>query len=64
VIGIGDPTAQGVGVLATFVRRAAYVLAYSDAFWLIAWVSLLGIMLILLLRLPPPNLLIPLRSGL
>ena len=31
-----------------------------DALWLIAWVSLLGILLILLLRSPPPNPLIPL----
>ncbi len=35
------------------MRREAYVLAYIDAFWLIAWVSLLGILLVLLLR-PPP----------
>jgi DHA2 family multidrug resistance protein len=57
--GSGDPAAQGAGTLANFVRREAYVLAYIDAFWLIAWVSLLGILLILLLRPPPPNPLIP-----
>jgi DHA2 family multidrug resistance protein len=57
--GIGDPAAQGAGVLANLVRREAYVLAYIDAFWLIAWVSVLGILLILLLRPPPPNPLIP-----
>jgi hypothetical protein len=34
------------------VQREAYVLAYIDAFWLIAWVSLSGLLLILLLR-PP-----------
>jgi hypothetical protein len=50
-------------VLADFVGREAYVLAYIDAFWLIAWISLLGILLILLLRPPPPNLLIPSREG-
>ena len=61
--GIGDPAAQAVGVLADFVRREAYVLAYIDAFWLIAWISLLGILLILLLRPAPPNLLIPSREG-
>ncbi len=60
--GLGDPAAQAAGVLADF-RREAYVLAYIDAFWLIAWVSLLGILLILLLRPPPPNLLIPSREG-
>jgi DHA2 family multidrug resistance protein len=57
--GIGDPAAQGAGVLANLVRREAYVLAYIDAFWLIAWVSLFGILLIVLLRPPPPNPLIP-----
>jgi DHA2 family multidrug resistance protein len=57
--GIGEPAAQGTAVLATIVRREAYVLAYIDAFWLIAWVSLLGILLVLLLRPPPPNPIIP-----
>ena len=50
-------------VLASIVRREAYVLAYIDAFWLIAWVSLLGILLVLLLRPPPPNPLIPSREA-
>ena len=40
--GLGDAAAQGIGLLAAFVRREAYVLAYIDAFWLIAWVSLAG----------------------
>jgi DHA2 family multidrug resistance protein len=57
--GIGDPAAQGAGLLASLVRREAYVLAYIDAFWLIAWVSVLAILLILMLRPPPPNPLIP-----
>ena len=48
-------------MLANIVRREAYVLAYIDAFWLIAWVSLLGILLVLLLRRPPPNPLTPPR---
>jgi DHA2 family multidrug resistance protein len=61
--GIGEPTAQGTAVLASIVRREAYVLAYIDAFWLIAWVSLLGILLVLLLRPPPPNPLIPSRGA-
>jgi DHA2 family multidrug resistance protein len=60
-IGLGDPAAQGLGVLATLVQREAYVLAYIDAFWLVAWVSLAGILLILLLRRPPPNPLTPPR---
>jgi len=62
--GLGDPAMQGAGLLANLVRREAYVLAYIDAFWLIAWVSLLAILLVLLLRPPPPNPLIPSRGGL
>ena len=61
--GIGEPAAQGTAVLASIVRREAYVLAYIDAFWLIVWVSLLGILLVLLLRPPPPNPLIPSRGA-
>ena len=61
--GIGEPAVQGTAVLASIVRREAYVLAYIDAFWLIAWVSLLGILLVLLLRPPPPNPLIPSRGA-
>ena len=60
---LATPAAQGAGVLASLVRREAYVLAYIDAFWLIAWVSLLGILLVLLLRPPPPNPLIPSRGA-
>jgi DHA2 family multidrug resistance protein len=57
--GLGDPTAQGLDVLAGLVQREAYVLAYIDAFWLIAWASLAGVLLVLILRRPPPNPLTP-----
>lgn len=60
-IGAGDPAAQALVVLAARVQREAYVLAYIDAFWLTAWVSLAGILLVLLLRPPPPNPLTPPR---
>lgn len=60
-VGLGNPTAQGLGVLGSLLQREAYVLAYIDAFWVIAWVSFAGILLILLLRLPPPNPLTPPR---
>jgi MFS transporter, DHA2 family, multidrug resistance protein len=60
--GLGDPTTQGFGILARLVQREAYVLAYIDAFWLVAWVSLLGILLVLILRRPPPNPLTPPRN--
>jgi DHA2 family multidrug resistance protein len=57
----GDAAAQGIGLLAVTVQREAYVLAYIDAFWLIAWVSLAGLLVIGLLRRPPPNPLTPPR---
>src|SRR5216684_2260519 len=59
--GLGDPAAQGLVVLAIRVQREAFVLAYIDAFWLVAWVSLFGILLVLLLRRSPPNPLTPPR---
>ena len=62
-IGLGDATAQGLGTLANLVRREAYVLAYIDAFWLIAWTSVLAILLVALLQRPPPNPLTPPRLG-
>ncbi len=63
--GLGNPAAQGLGLLATKVQQQAYVLAYIDAFWLIAWVSLAGMLLVLMLRRPPPNPLTPprIRAG-
>jgi DHA2 family multidrug resistance protein len=61
--GLGDPNMQGIGMMARLLQREAYVLAYIDAFWLIAWVSLAGLLLILLLRRPPPNPLTPPRIG-
>ena len=60
--GIGEPAAQRTAVLASIMRREAYVLAYIDAFWLIAWVSLIGSLFVLLLRPPPPSPLIPSRG--
>jgi DHA2 family multidrug resistance protein len=58
---LDHPTTQGLGLLASLVQHEAYVLAYIDAFWLIAWVSLAGLLLILLLPQPPPNPLTPPR---
>jgi len=62
--GAGIPASQGLDVLASLVQHEAYVLSYIDAFWLIAWVSLAGMLLILLLRRPPPNPLTPPRIDL
>ncbi|HXC30786.1 MAG TPA: MFS transporter [Stellaceae bacterium] len=62
--GADTPVTQGLGVLASLVQREAYVLAYIDAFWLIAWVSFAGMLVILFLRRPPPNPLTPPRIDL
>jgi len=59
--GLGDAAAQGTGLLAVAVQRESYVLAYIDAFWLVAWASLAGLLVIVFLRRPPPNPLTPPR---
>jgi DHA2 family multidrug resistance protein len=61
-MGAGDPTLQGLAGIAGLIRREAYVLGYIDGFWIIAWVMTAGILLLLLLRQPPPNPLTPPRS--
>jgi DHA2 family multidrug resistance protein len=58
-IGGGDPTGQGLSMMARLIQREAYVLAYIDGFWVIAWVSVAALLLLLLLKPPPPNPLIP-----
>jgi DHA2 family multidrug resistance protein len=58
-IGRGDPTAQALATIGARVQRESYVLAYIDAFWVIAWGLTLAILLLLLLRPPPPNPLTP-----
>ncbi|HTZ35186.1 MAG TPA: MFS transporter [Stellaceae bacterium] len=59
--GAGTPGAQGLDLLAGRVQHEAYVLAYIDSFWLVAWVSLAGILIVLMLRASPPNPLTPPR---
>ena len=61
--GSGNPAMQGTEILANLVQREAYVLSYIDAFWLIAWISLIAILLVALLRPPKPNPLTPPRLG-
>ena len=41
------------------LNREAYVLAYIDSFWVIAWVLAASLLFIFLLRPPPPNPLTP-----
>jgi DHA2 family multidrug resistance protein len=59
--GQGDPTAQALATIGAQVQRESYVLAYIDAFWVIAWVLAAAILLLLLLNPPPPNPLTPPR---
>jgi len=57
----GDSAARALAVLDGLVRREAYVLAYIDAFWIIAWILTGSLLLLLFLRRPPPNHLTPPR---
>ena len=59
--GADNPSTQALALLASHVQREAYVLAYIDAFWLIAWVALFGVLLLLFLRPPPRNPMTPPR---
>jgi DHA2 family multidrug resistance protein len=58
-VGVGHATLQAMDIIGTWVRRESFVLAYVDAFWVIAWVLGGSIPLLLLLRPPPPNPLTP-----
>jgi DHA2 family multidrug resistance protein len=57
----GNSTGQAFLTLDSLVRREAYVLAYIDAFWIVAWVLTASLVLLVLLRPPPPNHLTPPR---
>ena len=58
---IGLETSQGIAAAGRFIQREAYVLAYIDGFWIVAWVLALAPLLVLLLRRPPPNQMTPPR---
>jgi DHA2 family multidrug resistance protein len=60
-VGLGDATAQALSTIGARVQRESFVLAYIDAFWVIAWTLAGAILLLLLLRPPPPNPLTPPR---
>ncbi len=59
--GIGNSTSEALRALDNVVRREAFVLAYIDAFWVIAWVLTASLVLLVLLQPPPPNHLTPPR---
>jgi MFS transporter, DHA2 family, multidrug resistance protein len=59
---VGDATALALLTVGAWVQRESFVLAYIDAFWVIAWVLAGAILLLLLLRPPPPNPLTPPRK--
>jgi DHA2 family multidrug resistance protein len=57
----GDPAGAALLSLSNTVRREAFVLAYIDAFWFIAWLMTASLLLLLFLRPPPPNPMTPPR---
>jgi DHA2 family multidrug resistance protein len=58
---VGHSTGAAFLTLDSLVRREAYVLAYIDAFWIVAWVLTASLILLLFLQRPPPNPLTPPR---
>ncbi|HXU58204.1 MAG TPA: MFS transporter [Verrucomicrobiae bacterium] len=58
---MGLETSQGFATAGRFIQREAFVLAYVDGFWIVAWVLALAPLLVLLLRRPPPNHMTPPR---
>jgi DHA2 family multidrug resistance protein len=58
---IGTAASQGLATAGRMVQREAYVLAYADGFWIVAWVLAAAPLLVLLLRRPPPNAMTPPR---
>jgi len=59
---LGNATGAAATAIANVVRREAYVLAYIDAFWLVAWLLTAALVLLLFLKAPPPNPLTPPRT--
>jgi DHA2 family multidrug resistance protein len=53
--GAGDASGQSLLQLSNLVRREAFVLAYIDGFWTIAWLLTISLMLLLFLSPPRPN---------
>jgi MFS transporter, DHA2 family, multidrug resistance protein len=58
---LGHSTGAAFLTLDSLVRREAYVLAYIDAFWIVAWVLTASLVLLVFLKPPPPNHLTPPR---
>ncbi len=60
--GMGTATMRGISSLAAAVQREANVLAYIDGFWLTFWAAIAGLVVVSLLKAPPPGPLVP-RHG-
>jgi DHA2 family multidrug resistance protein len=58
---VGLELGQGIAEAGRLVQHEAFVLAYIDGFWIIAWTLALTPLLVLLLHRPPPNPLTPPR---
>ncbi len=59
--GMGSAAMRGISSLANAVQREANVLAYIDGFWLTFWAAIAGLVLVSLLKAPPPGPLVPNR---
>jgi DHA2 family multidrug resistance protein len=53
--GAGDANSQSLLQLGSLIRREAFVLAYIDGFWIIAWLLTISLMLLLFLSPLRPN---------
>jgi DHA2 family multidrug resistance protein len=58
---VGNTASEALIAVGNVVRHEAFVLAYMDAFWFIAWVLTASIVLLVFLQPPPPNHLTPPR---
>jgi DHA2 family multidrug resistance protein len=55
----GDPTPEGILAVGRLVMRESFVLAYVDAFWVVAAIVAAAVLLVVFLPPPPPNSITP-----
>ncbi len=56
---MGNAAMRSISSLAALVQREANALAYIDGFWLTFWAAVVGLVLVSLLKAPPPGPLTP-----